>query len=86
MDCLCIILAEFGKLTSSHIGTGVHEEWRLASTLEGEVSKLQNVAFDHELDELLLVCLAGHAPSPVSFQRTALHCTGILYMMALCLQ
>ena len=57
VDGLGVVEAEAVQLLAGHVGPRVHEERRLAPTLQREVAELQHVAFHHELDELALVSL-----------------------------
>ena len=43
------------KLLAGNVCAGIHEEGRLTTALQRELAELQNIAFDHELDELLFV-------------------------------
>ena len=57
VDGLGVVQTQPMQLLAGHIGARVHEERRLAPTLQREIAELQHVALNHELDELALVSL-----------------------------
>ena len=78
VDGLGVILAQLLELIARHVGAGVHEERGLAAALERELAKLEDVALNHKLDELLLVSLhAGSSRNRVralQFSAGRAHC------------
>ncbi len=57
MDGARIVDSQAVQLISRDVGARVHEERGGAPALEREFAELKDVAFDHELDEFLLVLL-----------------------------
>ena len=59
VDGAGVELAELLELVAGDVGAGVHEERGLAAALERELAKLEDVALDHEVNELALVVFHG---------------------------
>ena len=55
VDRAGVVLSEAVKLLAGHIGAGVHEEGGLSPAFQGELTKFEDVAFYHEVDEFPLV-------------------------------
>ena len=52
------------QLLARHVGARIHEEGGLPAAFQRELAELEHFAFNHELDELLLVLLhEGSLPS-----------------------
>ncbi len=67
---LRIVLTQALELAACYIGTSIHKERRLTATLKRELTKLEHVRLDHELDKFFFV---GFHTSPFRVGRHLMH-------------
>ena len=69
MDGARVVQAQTMQLLARHVGARIHEERGLPAAFQREIAELEHLAFNHELDELLLVLL--HEGPFLLFHRAA---------------